>query len=82
MARDRIKPGLDQLKAACAAEGRDVTDVEVTSMWMFAGDEAMDNLKRFEDLGVSRLICPLFGLGSSNPMEGIDKLGNELISKL
>lgn len=79
---DQIKPGLDQLKAACAAEGRDVTDVEVTSMWMFAGDEAMDNLKRFEDLGVSRLICPLFGLGSSNPMEGIDKLGSELISKL
>ncbi|MBW2295855.1 MAG: LLM class flavin-dependent oxidoreductase [Deltaproteobacteria bacterium] len=78
---DAIKPGLDQLKAACAAEGRDIADVEVTSMWMF-NDDAYDNLKRFEDLGVARLICPLFGLGTRNPIEGIERLGNELISKL
>jgi len=82
MDADSIKPGLDQLKAACAAEGRDVSEVEVSSMWMFNNDEAFDNLKRFEDLGVARLICPLFGLGTANPIEGIERLGNELISKL
>lgn len=81
MAPDDIKPGLDQLKAACAAEGRDITEIEVSSMWLF-NDDAYDNLKRFEDLGVSRLICPLFGLGTANPIEGIDRLGSELISKL
>jgi probable F420-dependent oxidoreductase len=81
MAPDDIKPGLDQLKAACAAEGRDISEIEVSSMWLF-NDDAYDNLKRFEDLGVSRLICPLFGLGTANPIEGIDRLGSELISKL
>ncbi len=81
MAPDDIKPGLDQLKAACAAEGRDISEIEVSSMWLF-NDDAYDNLKRFEDLGVSRLICPLFALGTANPIEGIDRLGSELISKL
>lgn len=81
MSPEQIKPDLDKLKDACAAEGRDISSVEISSMWMF-NDEAFDNVKRFEDLGVSRLICPLFGLGTANPMEGIDKLGNELISKL
>jgi probable F420-dependent oxidoreductase len=78
---DDIKPGLEQLKAACAAQGRDASEIEVSSMWLF-NDDALDNLKRFEDLGVARLICPLFGLGTANPMEGIDRLGDELISKL
>ena len=81
MLPDDIKPGLEQLKSACAAEGRDISEIEVSSMWLFNND-AYDNLKRFEDLGVSRLICPLFGLGTANPMEGIDRLGSELISKL
>jgi probable F420-dependent oxidoreductase len=80
-APDDIKPGLDQLKAACAAEGRDIAEIEISSMWLF-NDDGYDNLKRFEDLGVSRLICPLFGMGTANPMEGIDRLGSELISKL
>jgi probable F420-dependent oxidoreductase len=81
MTPDQIKPDLAKLKDACAAEGRDVSEIEVSSMWML-NDDAFDNIKRFEDLGVSRLICPLFGLGTKNPMEGIAKLGDEVISKL
>ena len=81
MTPDQIKPDLAKLKDACAAEGRDVSEIEVSSMWML-NDDALDNIKRFEDLGVSRLICPLFGLGTKNPMDGIAKLGDEVISKL
>jgi len=81
MTPDQIKPDLAKLKDACAAEGRDVSEIEVSSMWML-NDDAFDNIKRFEDLGVSRLICPLFGLGTKNPMEGIAKLGDQVISKL
>ena len=81
MTPDQIKPDLAKLKDACAAEGRDVSEIEVSSMWML-NDDAFDNIKRFEDLGVSRLICPLFGLGTKNPMDGIAKLGDEVISKL
>ncbi len=81
MAAKDIKPGLEQLAKACEREGRDVADVEVSSMWLF-NDTAMDSLKEFEDLGVSRLIVPVFGLGSPNPMEGLERLGDQLISKL
>jgi probable F420-dependent oxidoreductase len=81
MTPDQIKPDLAKLKDACAAEGRDVSEIEVSSMWML-NDDAFDNIKRFEDLGVSRLICPLFGLGTKNPMDGIAKLGDQVISKL
>ncbi len=81
MTPDQIKPDLAKLKDACAAEGRDVSEIEVSSMWML-NDDAFDNIRRFEDLGVSRLICPLFGLGTKNPMDGIAKLGDEVISKL
>jgi len=81
VAPDEIKPGLERLAKACAEEGRDIADVEVTSMWVF-DDNAYDSLKQFEDLGVARLIVPLFGLGTRNPIEGLERLGNELISKL
>ena len=81
MTPDQIKPDLAKLKDACAAEGRDVSEIEVSSMWML-NDDAFDNIKRFEDLGVSRLICPLFGLGTKNPMDGIAKIGDQVISKL
>ncbi len=50
-------------------------------MWLF-NDDAFDTLKQFEDLGVARLIVPVFGLGSPNPMEGLERLGDQLISKL
>lgn len=77
-----IEPLLGELNAACGEVGRDVGDVEVSSLWMFAAKNSLDTLKRFEDLGVSRLICPLFGLGAKNPIDGIKKLGDEIIAKL
>lgn len=73
-----LAPMLDPLKAACEEAGRDYNSVEITSMWTNKG--GLEAVKAFEDLGVSRLIVPLFALGR-DPVEGIGKLAEEIIAK-
>ncbi len=68
------------LGEACAAEGRDVASVEISCMWVPA--MGLDTLRRFEDQGVSRLIVPLQALGVKDPLEGIEKLGSEVVAQI
>ena len=42
----------------------------------------LDGAKQYEDLGVSRLIVPLQALGGGNPIEALDTLASETLSKL
>lgn len=77
---DVLAEQLKQLGEACAAEGRDVTKVEITAMW--APAMGLDSVEKFRDLGVARLVVPLPALGEPNPIDGIDKLGNEVVAKL
>ena len=70
---------LEELKAACAAQGRDYGSVEITSMWDNKG--GMDAIRAFEDIGVSRVIVPLFMLGR-DPVAGLNKLADDIIAKL
>jgi probable F420-dependent oxidoreductase len=74
-----LSPMLDSLKAACSAEGRDYDSVELTSMWDNKG--GMDAVRAFEDIGVSRIIVPLFMLGK-DPIAGLQQLADEIIAKL
>ena len=74
-----LAPMLEPLKSACAEHGRDYESVELTSMWDTHG--GLDSIKAFEDIGVSRLIVPLFALGK-NPLEGLAKIGDDIISKI
>ena len=77
---DQLKDQMQSLAEACAAEGRDPSTVEVTCMWVPA--MGLDSIKQFEDLGVARLVAPIMALGEPNPMDGLDKLGNEIVAKL
>ena len=79
-APDALAEMLKPLGEACAAEGRDIATIEITCMWMPA--MGLDSLRQFEDLGVGRLVVPLQGLGTKNPIEGIEKLGSDVIAKL
>ena len=76
---DQLAPMLASLKAACADVGRDYTSVEITSMWDAQG--GLDAVKAFADIGVSRLIVPLFALGKK-PVDSLGKFGEEIIAKL
>ncbi len=78
---DALAPQLEELGKACEAEGRDVASVEITTMWAPAMG-GMDSLAKFRDMGVERVVVPLQALGEPNPIQGIEKLGNEVVAKL
>lgn len=74
-----LAPMLAELKAACSEHGRDYSSVEITSMW--DGKGGMDAIKAFEDIGVARVVVPLFLLGR-DPVAGIKTLAADIIAKL
>ncbi len=78
---EQLAPMLDEMKAACEAVGRDPSTVEISTMW-FGAAGGIEGIKPFEDLGVHRLIAPVFALGDPNPMTGLDKLADGILSRL
>lgn len=77
---EKLAPLLDQLKAAAKDAGRDYDSIEISATWDYAR-EGLDSLKKYQDLGVSRLVVATYQLGDE-PMAGLDKLGDAVISKL
>jgi len=75
-----LAPRLEQLKQVCAEEGRDYSEIEITAMWTLRG--GMEELKAFADLGVHRLNVPLAAMREANPLDGLAKLHDDVISKL
>lgn len=80
VAADQLKPLIEPLEKACAAEGRDPKTVEISTMWIPA--MGLDSLRQLQDLGVSRLIVPLQALGGESPVEALDGLADQVIAKL
>ncbi len=74
-----LAPMLEQLKAACAEHSRDYNTIEITSMWDHQG--GLDAIRAFEDIGVSRVIVPLFALGR-DPVTGLQSLAENIIARL
>jgi len=74
-----LAPMLEPLKAACDDAGRDYDSVEITSMWDNQG--GMEAIEAFADIGVSRVLVPLFALGR-DPVAGISKLAENIVAKL
>ena len=73
---EEISRDLEQLRAACEAEQRDFSELEITSMWSGRGGrEALDAL---DAAGVARVVVPLPALGP-DPMDGIGRLSAEVI---
>ena len=76
---DQLKPMLEPLREACAAAGRDPSEIEISAMWIPA--MGIDSLREYEDLGVARLIVPAQALGG-NPIEGLDGLAEDVLAKI
>ena len=72
-----LAAALEQLKAACDEENRDFSEIEITCMWPGMGGK--DFIGALEDVGVSRVVTPLFAFGA-NPVEGIQKIAEEVIN--
>ena len=80
-APDQLAPLLAKLDDACGKEGRDRSEIEVTSMWAPRGGD-LSPIEGFADLGVSRLIVPVQALGGGNPAENIKRFADDVIAKL
>ncbi len=74
---DKLDECLAELKAECARIGRDPGEIEITT----GSVPTLDEVKRLEDLGVSRFTVGPPGFTPDALREGLEKLGNELISK-
>ena len=76
----QLEPMMKELRAACAKVGRDPKTIEISCMWIPA-TEGPDVVKRYADLGVSRLIVPVMALGGVGP-EVIERFANEWLPKI
>ena len=74
---DHLKGDLQKMADACVEVGRDPGEIEVTCMWM--PQMGLDSVKAFADLGVSRLVVPVFAFGRGNPAEALEKFAEEVI---
>ena len=74
---DKLGECLAELEAECERIGRDPNEIEITTGSIPTPDE----VKRLEDMGVSRCILGPPGFTPDALREGLEKLGNELISK-
>lgn len=69
------------LREQAAAAGREMASIEITSTWIYV-KEGPDSLKKYEDLGATRLVIPWQALGDKDPIAGLDKLGDAVLAKL
>ena len=81
MSVDMVAGMLPALDEACAAEGRDRSEIEISTMYVPAMEPAGEAIPKYRDLGVSRLIVPLQALGEK-PMEGLARLGDDVLAKI
>ena len=74
-----LSPMLEKLQATCTELDRDYDGIEITSMWDNQG--GMAAIEAFREIGVSRLLVPLFAL-AGGPAQGMEKLAEDIIAKL
>ena len=66
------------LSEACAAIGRNPTEIEISCMWNMQG--GLDAIKAFEAAGASRIIVPVLALGK-DPVAGITRLAEDIVAR-
>jgi alkanesulfonate monooxygenase SsuD/methylene tetrahydromethanopterin reductase-like flavin-dependent oxidoreductase (luciferase family) len=77
--RADLLPGLlDELRAECDRIGRDPGEIEITS----GGPPSLDEVRRQQDLGVSRYVTMPPAFDADGLRRGLDRLGDELIAAL
>jgi probable F420-dependent oxidoreductase len=74
---DQLAELMKPLEQACAAVDRDVSGIEISSMWV-PPMEGPEVIPRYEDLGVDRLIVPVQALGVQDPVAAAEKLGETI----
>ena len=74
-----LVPLLDALRDECGKTGRDPNEIEISTG---AGIPDVDTVKRYEDVGVSRLVMPPPAFDSDGLAATLPKYAEEVIQKL
>lgn len=74
---DNLDSLIAELRSECEKIGRDPGEVEITT----GSVPTVDEVKRLEDLGVSRFVTGPPGFSPEDVTRGLEKLGDELVSK-
>jgi probable F420-dependent oxidoreductase len=72
-------PLLDALRDECGKTGRDPDEIEISTG---AGIPDVDTVKRYEDLGVSRLVMPPLGFDAAGLAAALPKYAEDVIQKV
>jgi len=73
---EELKGHLENLRKACDAVNRDMSEIEITCMWPGMGGQ--DFLGQLEEAGVHRAVLPMMGGG--DPVERLQKIAEEVIA--
>ena len=72
-------PGLlDEMRKAADEAGRDADAIEVTAGYTFN----IDDVKRYEDLGVTRLVIPPLAFDPAGFRTALERFQGDVISQL
>ena len=67
---------LDKIRKQCDLIDRDYNEIEISIMW--SGQTQQEQIEAYHDLGVKRMVVPLFALGG-DPLAGMSELAEKLI---
>ena len=67
---------LDEIGKQCDLIDRDYNEIEISIMW--SGQTQQEQIDAYQDLGVERMVVPLFALGA-DPLKGMSELAEKLI---
>ena len=76
---ERLKELFAIMRAECERIGRDVAEIEIT---VGGPIRSLDDVKRYQDLGVSRVVGPPPGFAPDDLERGLEQFGDSIISKL
>jgi len=71
-----LAPVLDALKNTCQQFDRDFDDLEITAVW--EKNSGLDEIRRYQDLGVHRLTIPLSSV-SESPLDAVQWLAENVL---
>jgi len=66
------------MREEAAKHGRKPGAIELSCM----GRASLDTIKKFEDIGITRVVVPPPGFDKENLTRGLEQMGNDLIAKL
>lgn len=76
---ERLAELFEIMRVECERIGRDASEIEIT---VGAPIRSLDDVKRLQDLGVSRIVVPPPAFATDDLERGLEKLGEDFISKV